>query len=208
MLPGDALHREAIGPVGGDRQFQHLIIETEQRTHRGAQGRHALQGLIEDHDPVRAIGQAQLREGADHAAAGHAAQFSRFDREIHCGQVRPHRGHSHMNSGPHILGAADNLQRLGGADVHRADAQLVGIGMLISVLHMAHHHTGGSGGEILDLFHLKAGHRQTFGELFGGQITGHQLPQPLERDPHVRTVRNRPTLKTGPGGRGQATRYG
>ena len=167
-LAGDALHREAIGPVGGDRQLEHLIIETEQRTHRGAQGRHALQGLIEDHDPVGAIGQAQLREGADHAAAVHAAKFSRFDREIHRGQIGPHRGHSHTNPGPHVFRAAHNLQRLGGADVHRADAQLVGIGMLIAVLHMAHHHTGGAGGEILDLFHFKASHRQAFGELFGG----------------------------------------
>ena len=40
--------------------------------------------------------------------------------------------------------------------------------MLISVLHMAHHNTGGAGGEVLDLFHFKAGHRETFGELFGG----------------------------------------
>ena len=89
-----------------------------------------------------------------------------------------------MDTGAHVAGSADNLQGLRSTHGYAADAQLIGVGMRLSGLHEAHHHAGCPGGKIVDLLHFKAGHRQAFSQCGRGQITGHQLPKPLERDPH------------------------
>ena len=92
-----------------------------------------------------------------------------------------------MDACPDVRCSTDDLQRFGGTDEHPADTELVGIGMGLAILHEAHHHTGGAGGEILDLLHLKAGDRKPFrqqGRLQGLRLTVHKLAEPLERNPH------------------------
>ena len=203
-FPGDALHGQPVGSVGGDGQLQHLIIEAQQGAHGAAQSGTLLKHLIEDHDAFRAVGQAQLGEGTDHAAAGHAPQLGWLDREVHRWQIGPHGGDSHVDAGAHVAGSADNLQWLRSTNGNAANAQLVGVGMRFSSLHKAHHHAGCPGGKVVDLLHFKAGHRQTFSQFGRGQIAGHQLPKPLERDPHCPIDRGRETLMTSPGpGRGR-----
>ena len=198
-LASDTAHRQAIGSVGGDRQLQHLIIEAEQRTDGAADGWHGFEGFIEDDDAIGTVRQAQFGQGADHAAAGDATQFSRLDRQVHSRQVRPHRGDSHVDTGADVAGAADDLQwfccagggacccGVGRCDPHGADAQLVGVGMGLAGFHIAHHHAGSAGGQILNPLDLEAGHREPFRQGVAGQIAGHKLPQPLERDLHCMT---------------------
>ena len=89
-----------------------------------------------------------------------------------------------MDTGPHIGRPTDNLQGLSRAHLDPANAQLVGIGMGFALLDETHHHAGGLGGEVLEAIELEAGHREAFAQLGGREITGHKLPQPLERDPH------------------------
>ena len=207
-LTGDAQHREAIGAIRRDRQFQNLIVETKQgpngTPHRG-QG---LQSVIEDDDAVRTVGESQFGEGADHAAAGDSAQLRWFDLQIDRRQIGTHGGDRHVNPGADVLGAADDLQWLICANGNGADAQLVGIGMGLPLLHIADDHAGCPGGQIDDLFDFKARNRELLSEDIGCQITGHQLPEPLERDLHRTRANRASTLKRQDARPGQATRYG
>ena len=192
-LPGDALHREPIGPVGGDRQIQNLIIETEAGRHRCARRRHTLQQVIQNGDATGAIGQSKLLKRADHAAAGHTAQLGRLDREVHGRQMAAHKSHGHVNAGTHVGGTADDLQGFRCTHIHHADAQFLSVGMGIAHPHNPHHHTGGPGAQVVDLLHLETGDREPLSQLgrvvqqrhcAGGGLQLHKLTEPLERYPH------------------------
>jgi hypothetical protein len=161
-LTGDALHRETIGAVGGDRQLQHLVVETERRTHGLTQGWHGIEQLIEHGDAFGAFGQAQLLERTDHAVAGDAAQLRGPDRELHGGQSAAHQGHGHMNAGADVGGTADDLQHFARSRVDAADAEAVGVGVGLPRLYKTHHHACGAGCQIIDLLNLKSGDRKTF----------------------------------------------
>ena len=190
-LPGNSAHREAIGSVGGDRQLQHLIIQTESRTDRGANGGNLLEQIIQNGNAIHASGKAQLLQGADHAVAGHAPQLGGFDGEIHRRQGGSHGGHRHVDPGPHIGGAADDLQGLGRPHPNPAHTQLVGGRVGIARLHQPHHHTGGPGSQILHRLHLEAGDRQSFSQALrieGLRFQLHEFPEPLERNPHASGV--------------------
>ena len=113
-----------------------------------------------------------------------------------------------MDAGAHVGGTTNNLQRFGGADLHPAHAQLVGIGMGIALLHEAHHHPSGLGGEILQAIELEAGHGQALTQFGGWKITGHKLPQPLERDPHRLNQEVGSILGTGLGSTGSGDGVG
>ena len=59
--------------------------------------------------------------------------------------------------------------------------------MGFSGLHIAHHHSGGAGGQVVDAIDFKTGDRQPLGQAVYGKglgLGGDQLLQPLERDPH------------------------
>ena len=107
-FPGNPPHREAIGPVGGDRQFQNLVIEAQAGSHGTANGGHAGEKVVKDCDPL-GFAEAQLGERANHSATGYTAQFRRLNREIHGRQGCAYQGHGNMDSRPHIGRTADNL---------------------------------------------------------------------------------------------------
>ena len=200
-LPGDAPHRQAVGAVGGDRQLQHLIVEPQGRTHRLSHGGDGLEQRIEHGDAVAAVGQAEFLERADHAAAGHAAQLGRFDRQIHGGEGAADQRHRHMDAGPDVGGAADDLQRLSIRHPHLADAQLVGVRVGGTLLDVADDDALGQGGEILDLLDFEARDREPLRQLGGLELIWlhlHQFLQPLERDPHRTHQISRPDPRQRP----------
>ena len=158
-LPSDAQHGETVGPVGGDGQLQHLVIEAEARPNRRADWGHLLQQLVEHGDAIGIAGQPQLCQGADHAAAGHATQFGGLDCQVDGRQGGAHQGHRHVDAGQHVGSPADDLQRFRSPDIHLADAEFVGVGMGLPVAHVAHHHPLGLGRQIIDGIHLEPGHR-------------------------------------------------
>ena len=85
-----------------------------------------------------------------------------------------------MQSSPDILGAADDLNRFPGTDIHLADAEFVGIGMLLALLHQPQHHALGPGAQIFDLLLLKSGHRKTMSQFVDGSRQLNQLLEPRE----------------------------
>jgi hypothetical protein len=165
-LPGDALHGKTVGPVGGDRQFEHLVIEAQGRTQGGSDRWQGRQEVVEDGDALRALGQAQLLEGADHARTGHTPQFGRLDRQSDRRQMGADGGDGDVDAAAHIGGPADDLQRLVGADLNLANTEFAGVGMGLAGLHESNHHSGTGGREILDRLDLETGDRKAFGQLF------------------------------------------
>ena len=100
-----------------------------------------------------------------------------------------------MQTLAHIRGTADNLMGLAIPHIHPADAELVGVGVGVALHHMAHHHTGRPGCQILDALHLKAGDREALRQvprLQTRRFHADQLPEPLERNQH-RTVAQQPS---------------
>ena len=112
------MHGEAIRSVGGDRQHQNLVIQPQAWSHRCAQGGHLLQQLIKNGDSFPLCRLAKLGKGADHAAAGHTAQFGWLDRQVDRRQSGAHQGNGHMDASPYIRCPADDLQGFGGADIY------------------------------------------------------------------------------------------
>ena len=92
-----------------------------------------------------------------------------------------------MDAGTHIARAAHDLKTLSGAHIHLAHAELVGVWMGLALPYETHHHAGGTGSQIFNGIHLEAGDRQPLGKGLNPEALwrgGHQLLQPLERDPH------------------------
>ena len=107
-LASQACDGEAVGAVRGDLQVEHGVGETgvlgERDAHRGIFG--------QDHDAVVVAAQTKLARGAVHAEAGDAAKLGLLDLHV-AGQLRAHHGGDDMVALVEILGAADDLQRLG-----------------------------------------------------------------------------------------------
>ena len=161
-LPGNPPHRQTIGPIGGDGQLEHLIIEAEGGSDRGPEGRQGFKQVFENGDAVHAGRKAELLKGADHPIAGHPPQLGGFDGEVHRRQGGSDGGNGHMDARPHVGSAANDLKRLLCPHPHAADTQFVGGRVGIPRFHQPHHHTGGPGGQILHRLHLEAGDRQPF----------------------------------------------
>ena len=103
--------------------------------------------------------------------AGHTPQFGGFDREVHRRQGGAHQGHSHMLASGHILGPANDLERLprsGRPHIHPANAEAVGVGVGIAAQHPAHHHTSRLSGQVVDRLHLESRHRQALRQSLWG----------------------------------------
>ena len=187
-LPGDPDHRQTIRTVGGDRQLENRVIKAEHRSNRRTKGRKLVGQCIEFSDAIGLRRQPQFRQGADHPVAAHPPEFPRFDREIHSRQLRAHHGHRHVQTRPDILGAADDLNRFLGTDIHLTDAEFVGVGMFLPFFDETHDDALGPGAEILNLFLLESRHRQTMGQRVDRVRHLNQLLEPREGDPHEASV--------------------
>ena len=94
-LAGDAVDRQAVGPVGGDLQLQHDLRERQHLGQRRAGG----DAVLQHHDPGGVVAQAQLGLGQDHPVRLLAAQARRGQRRARRpGAGRP--GGRRPRSGP------------------------------------------------------------------------------------------------------------
>ena len=82
-LARDAVDREAVGPVAGQLDLEHLLPEREHVAER----RPRLEGLREDEDPRVLAAQLELGLGEDHPVRDGAAELGALERAA----VRQHR---------------------------------------------------------------------------------------------------------------------
>ena len=115
------------------------------------------------------FGEFEFARRAQHALAFHAAQLADLDDEgfaVFTGrQLGTDERAGNADADARIGCAADDVEQLSLADIDLADAQTVGIGMLLGFLDFAHHDMGKGRCHGLEFFDLQTGHGQRFSEL-------------------------------------------
>ncbi len=147
-------------------------------------------GGVQHHNAVVALADAQLVLRANHSKTLHAADFGLLEFELLSAdgyQPGADRSQQHLLSCRYIRGAADNLQRLSGADIELGDVQMVAVGMLHALQHLGHHHTRKTARNLLHGLHvlnLKAGGGQNLRHLLGRQVKLEVIFKPIIRNSH------------------------
>jgi hypothetical protein len=169
---GDAGEAEAVGAVGRQLDGEQGVVEGQVIAQVGADRR-----VLGQHQQAAAlVGDAQLLGRAQHAEGFDAAQLGRLDAEA--GQVGAHQRAGDLDAGGGIGGAADDLQQLALPRVHLADAQLVGVGVLLGLDDLRDDDLGEHGGHAVLLFHFQPRHGEQMPKLIRIEIRTDETAQP------------------------------
>ncbi len=123
----DAVHAGAVGAVGREVDLDHRIVEPGPLRVAGADRRVGRQV----DDALVVVGELQLELGHQHAAALDAADLADAERDVLARDVGAGRHEHALHAGARIGRAAHDLHRIARAGVDHADAQPVGVGMLL-----------------------------------------------------------------------------
>ena len=82
-------------------------------------------------DALVVVGELQLELGDQHAAAFDAADVADAERDVLARNVGARRHEHALHAGARIRRAAHDLHRLAVAGIDHADAQPIGVGMLL-----------------------------------------------------------------------------
>ena len=141
------------------------------------------------HDDPGVVGaELELVLGEDHAVGDLAAQLRPLERAS-VGQHRAGHCDADRCAGAEVPRAADDLPRLGLADVDPAELQLVGIRVLPGLEHTAGDEpsevaVGVGNARPVGALHLGRGDREPLRQLRDRNVEGHVLAQPGDRDLH------------------------
>ena len=129
------------------------------------------------------LGQCELFGAAHHAVGRHPAQLARLDFEI---RTEHRTGQSERDLVPYlvIFRPANNLARLTGSVVDLANAQSVGIGMLLAGKNLRHDHFVGDVAAVFASDHFGAAVGQQLAQRFRRAGQRHVILEPLEGNLH------------------------
>ena len=176
----DAVDAGAVGPVGREIDFDHRL---------GAAGpfdigfSHRRIGRQID-DAVVIVGDLQLGFRHQHAAAFHAANLADLERHVLAGDEGAGEAEHALHAGARVGRAADDLDGFAVAGIDHADAQAVGVGMLLG---------GDDRGDderleqrrlVLDLLDLEPDHGELVDDLGSDALGVEMLLQPGKREFH------------------------
>ena len=169
-------NREAVGAVRRDLQVEHRVgqlqVVGDGCAHRGVVG--------EDPDTLMVRAEPQLTPRAAHAGARNAAQLRLLDLEV-AGKHSPHGRDGKLDSRLDVRRAAHDLHGLARARVHRDHVHMVGIGMRLAGLDVAHDHAVERGAEHLDAFDACAREIELVAERLGVGRHLHVFVKPFQR---------------------------
>ena len=174
----DAGDAERVGTVGGDGDVDDGIggVEVDVAGADRSVG-------VELDDAVMRGGELHLAFRQHHAVAFDTADLSDLDCGVDAGDVVAGRGDHDLDACARVGGAADDLKLAGGGQ-HLADAQFIGVGMLLGLENM----TDGEGRETLggvrDALDLEAEIGQGESDLVEGGVGLQMLLEPGEREFH------------------------
>ena len=176
----NAGHAGAIGAVGGQVDFEDRFAEV------GIVGKvDADRRVVRQIDDAFVIvGKLQFGGGTQHAAAFDAANGADAERDVLAGDEGAGRREHALHAGACIGRPADDLHRVARPGIDHADAQPVGIRMLLRLDHAR----DGEGGKlrrlVLDLLDLEPDHGELVGDR-GKRFAGvEMLFQPGESEFH------------------------
>ena len=177
--------RQAVATVRREVDFDAGVFKTQVHTNVFAHRRISRQL----HQAVIALAHLQLCLRAQHAVGLNATQLGLLDLEV-ARQFSTDHGERDFQARAHVGRAAHYLKRLGTiADL--ANAQLVGIWVLLGAQHLAHHHTTEYTGGRRNAVDLKTGHRQTSNQLVATYLRVYPTTQPLFTEFHPALLRIR-----------------
>ncbi len=175
----DAVHAEAIAAVGRDRDVDHRIADAENGGCRLADpgiGR-------QFDDAVVILAEAQLARRAQHAGAFDAADDALLEIDAGTGDMRAGGREHALHAGVRVGRTAHDLD-LVRAGVDDADAQPVGIGMLVGRNHMADDEGRETLRAVLDAFDLEAERGQALHDVVERAIGIEMVLEPGEGEFH------------------------
>ena len=171
-------HRQAVGAVRRQLQFQYAVSKIFQQ-------RHSRRRILRQYEnSLVLLGHPKLLLGADHAVGDHAPDLRRF--QLHrfprmaVEQLRPDSRKSDVLARGHVGSSADHLMGLAGC-VDDTQAQAVGVRVLVHLPHSPDTHPLPLLSNLFHLPHLDTRHSQLMGQFLRLQGHGHILPEPLER---------------------------
>ena len=179
-LAGDAVDREAVGPVRRDLEHEHIGGEREHIRELVT----GLEEAIEHHDAVVLGPDRKLVLGQNHPLGLDPAQLGR----LQLGPVGHHRSGPRDRdrvSGAYVRRAADDLRRLAIADVDPAEAEAVGVRVRARLEHPTHNEPlERAHAVVLDALDLGPGHGQALGERARVFRRSAVVVKPFERYAH------------------------
>ena len=186
-LARGAVDRQAVGPVGGDLELEHVGGD---RQHVG-QRRARQQLVVEHHDPVVVEADRDLVLGQDHALRRHAAELGALEPRA-VGHHRAGLGDGHGLAGGDVGRAADDRGHVALADGDLADAQPVGVRVLLALEHAPDDEVLQRRDAVrVDAVDLGAGHRQALGQHGRRQPRVDVVRHPEQGQPHPNCSRSR-----------------
>ena len=173
-------HAQAIRTIRQNFKIDHLVAQSEHLV-RVRAGRDVLEHLkntfIADMR-IQAGGNIQLGAGAQHTAGNLPAHLALLD--LHAArQVRTLERRRHAHARVHVRRAAYDLDRLFLTDVHHADVQVVGIGMIHAGKHLAYDHVVKLRAGLFHALDGRAGHNHFGGVFLAAHVDVHIFPKPL-----------------------------
>ena len=170
----DAVHAGAVGAVRRQVDLDHRVVEARPLGVVGAERRIGRQV----DDALVVVGDLQLEFGHQHAAAFDAANLADAERHVLAGDVGAGRHEHAGHAGARVGRAADHLHRLARAGVDHADAQPVGIGVLLGRDHARDGERRQRLALVGDVLDLEADHGELVDELVERCVGVEMLLQP------------------------------
>jgi hypothetical protein len=183
QLAGHADHAHRVGPVGGDREVEDDVVESEDATHVGPE----LDALVEAEDAAVVVTEAELLGGAEHAVGHDAADLAPLQHEAPRQRgARTGIGHDHAR---HHVGGTAHDAGLTAAGVDVDELELVGVGVLLDPEHPRDPHTGDLGARLFHALHLEAELVERGHEVGHGRVDRQrgEVADPGEGHQHVHT---------------------
>ncbi len=135
-------------------------------------------------DALVVVGELELEFGDQHAAALDAADLADRERDVLARNVGAGRHEHALHAGARIGRAAHDLHRVARAGVDHADAQPVGVRMLLGRDHARDRERREQLGLVVDALDLEPDHGELVGERGDGCVGVEMLFEPGEGEFH------------------------
>ncbi len=188
QIARDAVHAGAVGPVGRELDLDHRVVEARPLGVVRAERRVGRQV----DDAVMVIGDLQLELGDQHAAALDAADLADAERHVLAGDIGAGRHEHAGHAGARIGRAAHDLHGVAAAGIDHADAQPVGVGMLLGGNNARDGERRQRLALVLDLLDFQPDHGELVGELVERLVRVEMLLEPGQGEFHGEFFPNAP----------------
>ena len=195
-LSRDPDHRQQVGPVHRRRRVEHLVDERQDVGER----RPRREPVREQHDPVVVGAEADLVLGEDHPLGHLAAERALLERPREARKERAGQADRDRGAGAEVPGAADDLLRVGVADVDLAQLQAVGVRVRlrredVADDEMAEVASLVRDADVGDALDLERRDGETLRDRRRRRRSLDVLPEPAHGDPHQNCLAKRRSLR-------------